>query len=139
MSHSPSMPQTLHVLYAAVHNYCIPFKNNDYSLLRLYSLCIDVTMVRCIQACHQTADVPGSALPLWHQYANCTALVGSNHCFQGNGAYRNSVAIALYKLIANVKTTTLTIYTYIDASVLNKLFGAGIICLFLFRILLAKF
>ncbi len=25
-----------------------------------------------------SADVPGSALSLWHQYTNCTASVGSN-------------------------------------------------------------
>ncbi len=29
-----------------------------------------------------SVDVPGSFLPLWHQLTNCTASVGSNHCFQ---------------------------------------------------------
>ncbi len=33
----------------------IAFENNDYSLLMLCSLCIDVTMLKHIQ----TADVPG--------------------------------------------------------------------------------
>ncbi len=66
------------------------FANNDYSPLRLSSLCIDVTMVGQIQG-HQYSlltclDLP---FPLWHQYINCTASVGSNHCFQAIGTYRN--------------------------------------------------
>ncbi len=39
----------------------------------------------------QFADVPGSALPLWCQYTNYAASVGSNHCFQAIGTYRNSL------------------------------------------------
>ncbi len=29
-----------------------------------------------------SADVAGSALPLWCQYINCAESIGSNHCFQ---------------------------------------------------------
>ncbi len=36
-----------------------------------------------------SADVPGSVLSLWCQYINCTVSVGSNHCYQDNGMYRN--------------------------------------------------
>ncbi len=39
-------------------------KTNDYSILKLCSLCINVTMVWQIQACQQTAHMPGSALSL---------------------------------------------------------------------------
>ncbi len=36
-----------------------------------------------------TGDVSGSALLLWRQYTYCAAIVGSNHCFQTIGAYKN--------------------------------------------------
>ncbi len=36
-----------------------------------------------------TADMPGSDLPLRGLYTNCTTSLGSNHCFQAIGTYRN--------------------------------------------------
>ncbi len=39
--------------------------------------------------CCESADVPGSALPVWREYTKCTALVGSNHYFLVIGAYTN--------------------------------------------------
>ncbi len=33
----------------------------------------------------ECADLPGSALLLWHQYTKCAAPVECNHCFQAIG------------------------------------------------------
>ncbi len=47
-----------------IHNSCMSqsFENNYFSTL---SMCIDITMVGPIQACHQTdCGMPQSALPL---------------------------------------------------------------------------
>ncbi len=37
----------------------------------------------------EPADMPGSALWLWHQYSKCAVSIGSNHCFQTIGTYNN--------------------------------------------------
>ncbi len=52
----------------------------------------------------ESADVPGSALPLRRQYTICTASVASNHCFPAirtdmNRALFNHNAILLYYTI----------------------------------------
>ncbi len=47
-----------------------------------------------IQA-QQSADTPGSALPLWRKYINCTALVWSNHYLQTIGTELN-LRLVLY-------------------------------------------
>ncbi len=41
-----------------------------------------VPIVWHIQAYHQSADVPGSSILLWHQYTYCAASFGSKYCFK---------------------------------------------------------
>ncbi len=50
---------------------------------------VNVTMVVSMQAHQQSAEMLGSAQPLWRQYIHGATSVGSNHCGQVIGAYRN--------------------------------------------------
>ncbi len=61
-------------------------------------------MVRQIQAHQQTAHMPGSALPLWCQYAKYPVLVWSNHCFQ-NGDIQELTVIkdVLFELYLSIR------------------------------------
>ncbi len=61
------------------------FENNHYSVHRLCSVCIDITMMGHIQALH----TPGCALPLWHQYTYCVASYVVSNCFHNTEIYRN--------------------------------------------------
>ncbi len=52
-------------------------------------MCIDVTMVEHIQACHSLrGDIPGFALCIPTSMYICATSVWSNHCFQTIGIYR---------------------------------------------------